>query len=610
MRVYDFMNILIETLFILVVLISFLGLGESLRIIFRLNPFASYHSCLIGAGLYSFIVASFGLFFGLKMITVLMLLFGHFVFWTCLYKKQIKWMDDVTLSKQTLIYFFFCSMIAFYPSTYFDPLNYHLVGILKWADANMLIHFPSAIPLMHNSFADYLYFPFALFMPGDGANRLVSIQVCSQLITMILGIVSFSLMFSSLFKGVISKNWMPFFILALLTRASLQHKSLMAKNDWIALSWFLLSIKVILENEFSNKKDLFIGYFMLGLSVGTKLSYIVPSLIFGLSFLATTSLNRLKVHLIGISIFLIAITPYFARNWLWTNNPIFPQGSSFFLNNFLGPSWLEGMELFFFGKGDLSWSFLKIKMLRIFSYEPLCYFSFVPFFYFSTFSKRTRCLMLGFVAFLILFVLRLGTFSEMRFFGPCALAVNFLGGYGIYLLSANFKFLENKQQGLRVLFSSFIVFNILTLENQLNPLPSAVRSGVFLPREQSLVNEKRGIYFAEDIRKTIGSNEKIAIIDDTPLFYFSSLNVIRVWDDPVIDTELDQCKMIDCVIKVLKAHNIIYLIESSTSFDPYYRLGIKEALLKLIETDPKNYVITSLEGNLISVAALAEKIPL
>ena len=77
--------------------------------------------------------------------------------------------------------------------------------------------------------------------------------------------------------------------------------------------------------------------------------------------------------------------------------------------------------------------------------------------------------MLGFVAFLILFVLRLGTFSEMRFFGPCALAVNFLGGYGIYLLSANFKFLENKQQGLRVLFSSFIVFNILTLE-RFNPI--------------------------------------------------------------------------------------------------------------------------------------------
>jgi hypothetical protein len=64
----------------------------------------------------------------------------------------------------------------------------------------------------------------------------------------------------------------------------------------------------------------------------------------------------------------------------------------------------------------------------------------------------------------------------------------------------------------------------------------------------------------------------------------------------------------DCVIEVLQNHNIAYLVESNTSFDPYYRPGIKDGLLNLMKMVPESLIISNNEGNLVSVAILARKL--
>jgi hypothetical protein len=150
--------------------------------------------------------------------------------------------------------------------------------------------------------------------------------------------------------------------------------------------------------------------------------------------------------------------------------------------------------------------------------------------------------------------------------------------------------------------------NFLRLDNQLNPVPSALRRGDIIPREQSLIDEKRGISLSRKLGNILNKGEKVALIDDTPPYYFSMYNILRLWDDPDLDSSLDKCKEMLCILDILERWNISYLIESGTQFDPYYRAGVLDAFLKLKKNYPEIIEISDNGENLISVAKLRKAI--
>ena len=600
------MTIVYEFLTVTVVLSSFLGLGKSLSKILKLQESTIPLDGLLGAGVYAFSISILGHFFSLFEVTTVLIISGLVFFTFCLHKRWFNF--QLSLPWVVVLYLIFAFVIAFYPSTYFDPLNYHLYGIVEWSKLDRLSHIQSAIQIMHNSYADYLYFPFSFWWGQAKIDDLISVQVSSQVFTVILGITSFSFLFYELLRDKVEKIWIPLFIMAALTRASLQHKGFIAKNDWIALSWFLGSAYIFLKCQGNRLIIIILSSFLMGLSIGTKLTYLVPASVF-----YGWQLLRKKIKIDGkaiILIFLIFLTlvPYLLRNYFWTGNPVFPLAYKIFPTNFLGPSWLEGFKYFDMNINQVSLELLKNKATRIFTYEPIAYFSlFIPFFYRKlSFSIRVLTILVS--SFLLVFIFLFGPGSELRHFGPLAISINLFGVLGVILILDKFIFSKNHQIIFSNLFLLIICLNFLKLENQLNPIPSTLRKGVFYPRVRALMDENKGFKASAYLALNSKENFKIGLIDDTPPYYLSIHKVIRLWDDPNFDRSLKSCSELRCVVNVLKKENINYLLESGFVFDPYYNLLVVSLIDKIVLTYPEVVVWKDKDEKLISVKILSEVI--
>jgi hypothetical protein len=598
------MGIVFELLIVLLVLGAYIGLGGAILRGLRFEEQNLKSNALIGSAFFSFIISSLGPFLSLRYLVFSHLFAGIAFFVQQTVRKKIHFSDDLKQPWPVVIYFVFAFIVAFYPSSYFDPLNYHLFGIIEWSKLDSLVHIRSAIQLMHDSYADYLYFPFAVIFGPNKIQGLISIQVCSQLLTLFLGAFLLSAILADFFRNKVASVWLPLIILAALLRASLQHKALIAKNDWIALSWFFLGLSYFFKNENLKIKPIIISSFLIGLSVGAKFSYSLAAFVAFIVFVKTIGIKNWKLISYAVLVFTLALIPYLLRNYFWTGNPVFPLGANFFSTNLLGPSWIEGMEFFDVKSNALTWDLFKSKMWRTFTYEPVVYLILIlPFFFFKL-NSLIKPVFLSILFFILIFIFALGPYSEIRHFGPFALAINLLGVYGLILLSQKFHFSDKTNKIVVTCFILIMGFNFVTLDNQLNSIPSAVRRGSFTPREQSLIDEKRGLLLSKKIDAILGPDDKLALIDDTTPYYFSMYNIMRLWDDPDVDRSLDKCKNILCILSVLENAKITYLIESGTQFDPYYRPGILDLLIRIKNQYPQIIEASSGSENLISVAKL------
>ena len=598
------MGIVFELLIVLLVLGAYIGLGGAILRVLRFEEQNLRSKALIGSAFFSFIISSLGPFLSLRKL-VFSLLFGGIAFLVQQsLRKKIHFSDDLKQPWPVIVYFVFAFTVAFYPSSYFDPLNYHLFGIIEWSKLDSLVHIRSAIQLMHDSYADYLYFPFAMIFGPDQIQGLISIQVCSQLLTLFLGAFLLSAILTDFFRNKVASIWLPLLILAALLRASLQHKAMIAKNDWIALSWFFLGLSHFFKNAKLEIKTIIISSFLIGMSGGAKFSYSIPALVAFIVFVKLIGIKNWKLIAYAILVFTLALIPYLLRNYFWTGNPVFPLAAKFFPTDLLGPSWIEGMEFFDVKSNALTWDLFKTKMWRIFTYEPVVYFILILPFFFWKLNSNLRLVFVSISFFILIFVFALGPYSEIRHFGPFAIAINLLGVYGLILISQKFHFSDNTNKIVVTCFILIMGLNFVTLDNQLNSIPSAVRQGSFIPREQSLIDEKRGLLLSEKITGMLGPDDKLALIDDTTPYYFSMYSVMRLWDDPDMDRSLDKCKTILCILSVLENAKITFLIESGTQFDPYYRPGVLDLLIRIKNQYPQIIEVSSGGENLISVAKL------
>lgn len=581
-----------------------MGIGKFFFKLVKVENYAFALDALAGAAFYAFLISISGHFLSLFETSWAIIISGFVIFNYGVYKKWFRFSCE--LPWQVWMYLFFGLLIAFYPSAYIDPLNYHLYGIIEWSKLDKLVHLKSFPQLMHNSFADYLYFPFSFLWGNKTVNGLLSLQVTSQLFTVVFGVGFFSFLMFELLKNKIEKTWMPLLILSVLTRASLQHKGLIAKIDWIAMSWFIASIYVFFKFNNTKGRHKYIATFFLSLSVGSKFSYAVPAMLLFLYFFSFEKEFKKKDILFFLAVFFLFLLPYFCRNFIWTGNPFFPMARKFFPSSLLGPSWEEGFGFYDVGVNQLSLNFFLKKMGRFFTYEPIAYFSLVIPLYFSKISNLIKTSWYVVYAFLVAFIFFFGEASEMRHFGPLAVLINVLGVMGLILIISNNPWLNKRKHFLSTTFLLIIIFNIFKLENQLNPIPSSIRAGIWLPRHQSLIDEQRGLSSLDFLTKNLRYNQRIAIIDDTPLYYLSFFKIVRLWDDPEVDFKLKRCSDLGCVTNVLKEENIQYLLESNFLFDPYYNAKVLNLILRAVAKYPQVIVQDQNGERLISVQRLSD----
>lgn len=582
------MSLAIELLSASFVFLAFSGLGD----VFKLGLRSVWEKALVGAATFALFVSVTGFFLPVSVSSWALACLGLANAVRAFIQDRNFFSTEVP-PWPVALYLVFGFVVSCYPSSYFDPLNYHLYGIVEWAKLGRLAHLPSATQLMHASFADYLYFPLAQFFDLSTTEGLLHLQVSAQLLTFALGVCAFSVFFCRLIGDSLPRRLLGLALLAMLARASLQHKGFIAKNDWIALSWFLLALK--------ERDRTLLSAALMGVAVGTKITYAAP-LLMALVYYRPRPMDLLR----GGAVTLAVLTPYLLRNYFWTGNPVFPILAKVFPSEYLGPSWLDGFHFFDAGMGELSLEFIGEKLRRIFSYEPLAYGLLLAPFLWKILGREVKFLIALVTGFLVLFIAGLGPNTELRHFGPVALAVNGLGTYVLY------KALQRYTTGDKALislslFGTILVFiNFLRLGNELNPLPLALRQGQLLPRELSLEIDRRGLLLAASIRERGLQNASFALIDDTPPYYLSPFKLLRLWDDPFLDRAVKKCEQLKCVLTILREHKIDYLIESGSLFDPYYQPGIHEALLRGAMLFPKSVVIDVNQERLISVPKLLE----
>lgn len=577
----------------------FLGLGLSVQKTLQLH-LTNVEALLVGAGLFSLSIGCLGGITSLQVVVLSVSVYGLVGFFRNIRLLQFAELKIVPFA--ALVYLLVGLCWTLYPSSYFDPLNYHLFGAIKWADLDRLSFVSDSIQIMHNSYADYLLIPAAQLF-GRTPDELISLLVSSQLLTFIVGVVSFSTVFSQMFLEKYSKPWLGVILVAVLTRASLQHKAFIAKNDWIALSWFLAGALPFYLNK--SKKHLYVGAFLLGLSVGSKFTYVLPALgLFMGLYIFTETRKGLLWTCLMISIG--SILPYFIRNLIWTGNPLFPLSLGIFPSG-LGPSWSEGMKFFSFSIGGFDLPSCVNKLKRIFTYEPLILFFPFAMFFKARVNSVFKFYFLFVVGIVIFFMFGFGPNAEMRHFGPVALAINFFAVWTIYQTCSMFKFSENLQKILRFCFLCSLILNPMLLDNELNPVPESILRNRISSRLEGLYVNRSGYALARQMHGNESlSKIKIGIIDDTPPYFFTANQVSRIWDDPQLDTEIDTCLEINCVLKILQKNKFTHLIDTGFAFDPYYRPHILSLLRVAVIKKPESVVLDPNNEKLISLQILSQ----
>lgn len=602
------MSVFIEITLVVLTLISFWGLGDLVLGSGFKHERPVYASLLVGSGIFAWSIGTLGTLISLTFLSAPLLIAGLVRSFLSLPKSYLE-KSKINLPLIVVVYLGVSFFISLYPSSYFDPLNYHLFGIVEWAKLDRLIHIESAIQLMHVSFADYLFFPFALILNPLDLDHLVSIQVSSQLLTVFMGITLTSLLLADFFKNKMNHFWVGLIILAALFRASLQHKGLIAKNDWIAISWFLGGMIFLFNSKVGGKYSVWWGGFLMGISIGSKLTYGIPFLLVLVIFRFSPLVYSRRFLMVFVSMITISALPYFIKNYLWTGNPVFPVGARWFPQEFMGPSWVEGLRFFDIGLDHFKMSDLSGKLHRIFTYEEVSYFSLLLPWFFRQIDKRVVILWSGLFIFFMTYVLFTGPASETRHFAPLAISLNMLGVYTLMLICQRY-LASLKLQILVVSFFVFLMsFHALRLEDQLNAVPKAVREGILLPRTATLIQDKRGLLLAQHLPHILKEGDRPALLDDTPPYYLSPYGISRLWDDPVLDRALDKCRDINCVVTLLESHGITHLIETNFLFDGYYRPGVINVMKRAMKLFPDIIVFQDNGENLISVALLKKHLP-
>lgn len=269
-----------------------------------------------------------------------------------------------------------------------DAMTYHLGGPKEWA---LFLNGPKLNLLnpesLTASYYEYLVYPlFILLKPVYG--YLTPLETTS------FEFLNYTvLVWGQIFSGVIGlifipklvldlcKNKMMYFYLILILILGLKGMNwvwITAKNDAFPLFCALVAARHFLKN-FGNRNDfqvIFLTFFFLGIGLGAKMTNIYPMiLILIYMFIQNIGAIRAKLNwnhtikliLVAAGSGLIALLPFFLRNFIETSNPFYPTSSSFFENIYLTDS-IEAVHKLY--SHPTTWTIAFEKLKRLYVHSP------------------------------------------------------------------------------------------------------------------------------------------------------------------------------------------------------------------------------------------------
>lgn len=484
------------------------------------------------------------------------------------------------LSKDRMnIYLFFLSLICFIPSTYFDPLNYHLAAMKIWGLEDNIINPSSSMPLYHTGLFDYLFiYPF-LIMKTIDIKDLIAHQIYAQFVHYFFGFFLTVLIFKKILKLLNIRNsyLIVFVILVFASRGSLQHKAFIAKNDWAAMYFGLLGSYLFLTSK--RRSDIFFlaGVFH-GLVFSIKFTSILGTVPFILLGVKKFNIKNLTCYLLGFCL-LACVIPL--RNYIWTGNPFFPVFNSFFESDLLTTTWSVGFSKF----EENGLVFERI-------YKVLGQQWINVFYFFGIFLKDRKLKLLWVYNSLILFFFSIisGPSAEYRAIGISSALIPMFSSVLIYQI-----FKKNKiiLRATYTLIFLNILHTLFYIPNQLRIINKEMTNLFTEVNYESYI--KNNIY-GLSILNMINDNETIATNGDITPYYFLDNKVIKIWDHSKLDKELYNAKNGFDLIITLKKYNIKYFAYSTFHFDPYYNPKIEEAIFKELKNCKVCFLGESKEG--------------
>jgi hypothetical protein len=466
------------------------------------------------------------------------------------------------------IYLIFGFLVCLIPSPYFDPLNYHLAAGKFWIENKEVINPVKSIAFYHNSIFDYLFmYPMGIF-GVKSINSLAYAQISSQLIHFFFGIFPSALILKRILRlfDIRFRFELLFLILVFISRGSLQHKAFVAKNDWAAIYLTLLGAYLYLTSM-KKSSNVFLAGFLHGLVFSIKFTSIlgaIPFLLLGIKKLKKPKIifSYLLPAGVGASLFL-------TRNYLWTDNPLFPVFNNLFESSLLSQTWAFGFTRF---EGTyVSADLLIGKIYNIVGHQWLNALYFVGF---LIRKRELRYLWFYNTLIILFFSLITGPSSELRALGVASALIPMLSLYLVIEIFQRF----NIRKYLPLVY-------LLVLVNIFKTI-------LYSPEQLKVVNKKMLNYFSySEVSEYIlnefygmpsskflkDKNAIMATNGDLTPYYFSN-PFIKIWDYSALDKDLYRSRTPKELVMVLKKYNIRYFVWGTYHFDPYYNPNIEQAI--------------------------------
>lgn len=478
-----------------------------------------------------------------------------------------------------------------------DPLWYHLSAPRLWLDAGKVFAPEHAAVLFLTSYWEYLYLWGFAFLGSVNGGGLIAGQLFGQWISLFVAGFGSFLLLRSTYQNLFSKNpeclWRKeiFCAAALLAGAQLSGLYL-AKNDWGAILFLLASTSLALS---ARPRHVWLAGLFIGVGLATKLTngFFCLGLI-GFIFIQNKhTKNSLWLFLASL---LIGLLPFLLRNYLYTKNPFFPSLQFIFHSPYLGPTWnslakYEG-GTDFVGKFDQ----LKDKIIYLLIETRLTIAIAALGMFFSGINEAKK-LWLALVAAFLLFTLRTGSLVETRLFGA---GLVLLCGVSAVLA---FDLLEKK---LKPWLAGCLLLTIFIIGA---PIPWNSPSDVWHaqnPAEE--IRQHEGGAALAWLRLNMNANETAASANDTRLYYASSLQMIRLWDDAKLDQMLASKNSLQDIANVLNAEKIRYILLTDTLVDTFNNRLVWDQLVQGTNTSPQCLVFSTAHSRVLDLDCLRRKI--
>lgn len=232
-------------------------------------------------------------------------------------------------------------LFALYPQLQSDPLAYHVTSAKVWATQGTLTSIPWLPWALQGGIFEYYYTLLAMAIQ-DPLTLLLACQASHVLFGSCLVAV---IVFSVARLIGLSINTAMLVVLAAILFPIDSLMMIRAKNDGVTLLFSILALRALLQGNIP----------MVGVFTGSAIATKWSALFFALPFLVMVSVQQFKKKnhrdtLLTLStlalLIILTSAPIALRNWLWTDNPMFPSMGRLFSSPLLTPSLIAEIDRF------------------------------------------------------------------------------------------------------------------------------------------------------------------------------------------------------------------------------------------------------------------------